>query len=239
MLNFVICDDDLNTLNKLSYMFESIFMEHNLEAEVVFKTSKDNELLSYINNNPINVLVLDIKLHSNMNGLEIANLVRKHSKNCYIIFTTGHPEYVFQAYQYKTFDYLCKPITKERLEETVLRLFEDINESPANKQYIRLNSKNTIIDAKEIDYIKRDGMKLIFHTNSRDYEVYSSFAKVQEQLPNNFIRCHKSFIANVNKIKKLEPSSNTIYFDNNHQCDIGPKYKSDFMKGVQIYGDLE
>lgn len=238
MLNFIVCDDNLNTLNKLSYMIESIFMKNDLEAKIAFKTTTDSELLSYLKDNLVDVLLLDINLNSKLNGLEIANQVRKKNKDCYIIFTTAHSEFVFLAYKCKTFDYLCKPITKERLEETILRLFDDIQGSTSHKKYIRIDNKNTIIDENEIQYIKRDGMKVIFHTNSRDYEVYSSFNKLQDQLPNNFVRCHKSFIANVKNITKLEPASNLIYFNNNTTCDIGPKYKDDFMKGVDIYGSF-
>lgn len=239
MLNFVICDDNANVLNKLSHMFESIFMKNDLKAKIAFKTTKDSELLSYVTENPIDVLVLDINLHSKLNGIEIANSIRKKNKDCYIIFTTAHSEFVFLAYQCKTFDYLCKPITNERLEETILRLFDDMQGSTSNKKYIRLDNKNTIIAENEVQYIKRDGMKLIFHTNSRDYEVYSSFTKLQDQLPKNFVRCHKSFIANVNNITKLEPASNLIYFSNNSTCDIGPKYKIEFMKGVNFGGNIK
>ena len=236
MLNFVLCDDNLGILNKLSHMFESIFMKHDLEAQIAFKTTNESELLSYIKEKPIDVLVLDINLHSELTGLEIAKQVRNQNKDCYIIFTTGHSEYVFLAYQCKTFDYICKPVTEERLKETVLRLFNDIQESTSNKKYLRLDNKNTIIDVNEVQYIKRDGMKVIFHTSSRDYEVYSSFAKLQEQLPNNFVRCHKSFIVNVNNISKFDSTDNSIYFGNEHKCDIGRKYKDNFMNGVRVYG---
>ena len=239
MLNFVICDDTLNALKKLSHMLESIFIENNLDARVVFTTTKADDVLSYINDNPIDVLVLDINLHSDLNGIDIANQVREKNKDCYFIFTTAHPEYVFLAYKCKTFDYLCKPISQECFEETILRLFDDIQKSASNRKYIRLDNKNTIIAESEVHFIKRDGMKIIFHTDSRNYEVYSSFAKIKEQLPNNFIRCHKSFIVNVNNISKLEPSSNLIYFNNNSTCDIGPKYKHDLMKGVDLHGCLK
>ena len=236
MLNFILCDDNEKVLNKLSHMFDNIFIKNDFEAKVAFTTTKDSVLLDYIKKNPIDVLVLDINLHSKLSGLEIAKQVRDQNKDCYIIFTTGHSEYVFLAYQCKTFDYICKPITEERLNETVLRLIDDLNKGRSRKKYIRLNNRNTIIDEGEVQYIKREGMKVIFHTKSRDYEVYSSFAKLQEQLPNNFVRCHKSFIANVHNITKLEPTANAIYFDNGFKCDIGPKYKSDFIKGVKLYG---
>lgn len=239
MLNFVMCDDNLNALNKLSHMFESVFMKYDLKAQIAFKTTNEHELLSYVKENPTDVIILDINLKSNLTGLDIASQLRKAHNNSYIIFTTAHAEFVFLAYKCKTFDSLCKPVTQERLEETVLRLFDDIKNNSSEKSYIRLDNKNTIIDGNEVQYIKRDGMKIIFHTKSRDYEVYSSFAKIQSHLPKNFIRCHKSFIANVNNIEKIEPTSNLVYFKNNDTCDIGPKYKEDFMKGVCTFGYVE
>ena len=239
MLNFVMCDDNLNALNKLSHMFESVFMKYDLKAQIAFKTTNEHELLSYVKENPTDVIILDINLKSNLTGLDIASQLRKAHNNSYIIFTTAHAEFVFLAYKCKTFDFLCKPVTQERLEETVLRLFDDIKNNSSEKSYIRLDNKNTIIDGNEVQYIKRDGMKIIFHTKSRDYEVYSSFAKIQSHLPKNFIRCHKSFIANVNNIEKIEPTSNLVYFKNNDTCDIGPKYKEDFMKGVCTFGYVE
>ena len=130
----------------------------------------------------------------------------------------GHLEYSLVAYKLKTFDYLAKPITLERLEETVLRLVEDVNGQP--KKYIKIDNKNTLVDENEILYIKREGMKLIYHTASKDYEAYSSFAKMEPVLPKNFSRCHKSFIVNLNKIVHVEPVSSSIYFDNNSSCEI-------------------
>ena len=238
MLNFVICDDNLDILNKLSYMLDKIFIKHDLSAHVTYKTTDSNELLSFSNDNSIDVLILDIQLKSNTNGIDIANKIRETNKDIYIIFTTAHSEYVFLAYKCKTFDFLCKPITLERLEETILRLYDDIYGSKNKKRYLKLDNKNTIIDENEIQYIKRNGMKLIFHTKSRDYEIYSSFSKIQDKLPKNFIRCHKSFIANINNISKLEPTSNLIHFGDK-TCDIGPKYKNEFMKGVEIYGNIK
>lgn len=123
MLKFVLCDDNKNTLNQLSIMLESIFLKNDLEAEIVFKSHTESELLNYIENNTIDVLILDIQLSTKSTGIDIANKIREHNKDCYIIFTTAHSEFVFLAYQCKTFDFICKPITKERLEETVLRLF--------------------------------------------------------------------------------------------------------------------
>ncbi len=237
MLNFVICDDNLNILEKFSKILENIFIKYNYDAQIGFKTDNVDNLLDYIDDNKTDVLILDINLKSNQSGLEIASKVRKRNKDTYFIFTTAHLEYAMMAYKFKTFDYLAKPVTSERLEETIIRLFEDVNGLP--KRYIKIDNKKTIIDESEILYIKRDGMKLIFHTKSRDYETYSSFIKIQASLPSNFIRSHKSFIVNVDNIVNLDPVSNIVFFDNGSTCDIGPKYKKDFIEEVKKHGHFE
>ena len=195
MLNFVICDDNPNILDKFSKILETIFIKHNFDAEIGLVTSDVDKLLNYIDDNRTDVLILDINLRSDKSGLEIASKVRERYKNTYFIFTTAHLEYAMMAYKFKTFDYLAKPVTSERLEETIVRLFEDVNGLP--KKYIKIDNKKTIIDEGEILFIKRDGMKLVFHTKNRDYETYSSFNKIQDLLPSSFVRAHKSYIVNI------------------------------------------
>ena len=238
MLNFIICDDNVNMLSKLSKILENIFLKNNYDAKVDFVSDDPNKILEYVYVNNVDVAILDINLKSSKTGLELAEKIREHNKKTYLIFTTGHLEYAMIAYKFKTFDYIAKPITQERLEETINRLFNDVFAQP--KKYLKIDNKNTIIDENEINYIKRDGMKLVFCTDSRDYEVYSSFNKLKDSLPSNFVRCHKSYIANVNKISNLEPVENRIIFNNsNFSCDIGPKYKNNLMEVINNYGNLE
>ena len=237
MLNFVICDDNKNIADKLENLLESIFTKNNYDGCVVFKSDNADDILSYIDSNPVDVFMLDINLKSSKSGLELAEEIRNKKNDAYIIFTTGHLEYAMVAYKYKTFDYLPKPITYDRLELTIKRLFEDANET--NKNYIKIDNKNTLIDQNQIEYIKRDGMKLVFHTVTRDYTSYNSFNKIQDMLPTNYKRCHKSYIANLNQIKDVEPIAGIITFKDGSTCDIGPKYKREFMEKIKNYGNFE
>lgn len=237
MLNFVLCDDNKNILDKLSQMLENIFIQNDYSAKITYTCDNADDLFDYLSKNNTDVLFLDINLKNKLTGLDIAERIRKKNKKIYIIFTTGHLEYAMVAYKYKTFDYIAKPITYDRLEDTIVRLFEDVN--GLNKRYLRIDNKNTLIDESEIQYVKRDGMKLVFHTPSRDYDTYSSFNKFQDRLPKTYIRCHKSCIANINQIKDIEPVSGTITFKDGSTCDIGPKYKSEFMEVLKSYGSFE
>ena len=76
-------------------------------------------------------------------------------------------------------------------------------------------------------------MKLVFYTNTRKYETYSSFSKISGELPANFVRCHKSYVANIIKISNINMSDNSISFKNDKYddlCFIGPKYKNNLME---------
>ena len=230
MLSFVICDDNLHMVNRLAFLFEEAFSKGDFDAVISLKTTNYKTLLDYISNNNVDVVVLDIQFNDvELTGLDIAKTIRNINKKCYIIFTTSHMEYVMQAYKLKTFDYLIKnTITVDLLVETLTRLFDDFSSSSNN--FIKIDSKGTFIDINDVMFIEKDGMKLIYHTFSDNYDTYSSFSKVKHMLPPNFIRCHKSFIANLNNITSVNFSCNKITFKNNLVCYIGPKYKKNFME---------
>lgn len=85
MLNFVICDDNLNILDKFSKILEKIFIKYGYDAKIGLKTDNVDELLAYIDENKTDVLILDINLKSNKSGLEIASIVREKNKDTYFI----------------------------------------------------------------------------------------------------------------------------------------------------------
>ncbi len=232
MLNFVLCDDNLNSLDKFSKMLNLVFINNNLDAQITLASGDANETLNYIKNNVVDVAILDIDLHSEISGIELAQKIRAANKKIYIIFATAHLEYLLLAYKCKTFDYLPKPITLNNIESTILRLFADIKQNSFNKKYIKINNRDTVINADSIYYIEKNNTKVIFKTDTIDYCTYSSFNKIKDSLPSNFIRCHKSYIVNVNKIESIEKS--TIHFDktNTIKCYIGQIYKNRFWEEI-------
>ncbi|NLC87919.1 MAG: response regulator transcription factor [Clostridiaceae bacterium] len=239
MLNFVLCDDNKIILDRLSKVLESLFIKHNLDAEVSFTSIDPLSTLEYVKSNTVTAIFLDIDLKSNISGLDLASKIREIDNKVYIIFTSAHLEYILIAYKYKTFDFIPKPITSERLEETIIRIINDIKDYKIKTKFIRLSNRNTIINQDSVKYIKKDGMKLVFYTDTRKYETYSSFAKISNELPPNFIRCHKSYIANVDKITDIDTNNNLVFFDskNNSSCYIGPKYKNKLMEVFNYDGN--
>jgi two-component SAPR family response regulator len=118
-------------------MLENIFIKNDFEAKITFTSDDADEILEYVCLNKTDVVILDINLKSNKSGLELAEAIREKNNNVYIIFTTAHLEFAMVAYKFKTFDYIAKPITQDRLEETIKRLFNDVYSQP--KKFLKID----------------------------------------------------------------------------------------------------
>lgn len=225
MLNFVLCDSSSSFLNSLEKALNKLIVKDNFCANIAYKSTEVSDVYEYIKKSTADVLFLDAS------GTELAKKVRALNKNTYIIFITSHNEYTSLAFEIKAFDYLPKKITLDRLEKTLIRLFDDMKSS--SNTFIPLNSK-TFINQEDIYYIMKDGMKAIFKTCNDTFETYCSFSKLFDILPDNFVRCHKSYIANVDNISRIELGESTLFFDKSEKCYIGPKYRDTFMGTINL-----
>lgn len=232
MLNFIICDDELSILNKICSLFKKAFLQNDFNAKIVLKTTNYMDVLTFVSSNPVNVVVLDIGFKNcSLTGLDVAKKIREINKNCYIIFITNHFEHLVEAYDCKTFAYIFKnALSFENVNKTLVRLFDDI--SGMTSKFLKIDHKGTFVDLNDVQFIEKNRMKLIYHTSHSNFETYNSFTKIEETLPENFVRCHKSFIANINNISNISLSDNKIVFKNNSICYIGPKYKNIFMEMI-------
>lgn len=236
MINFTLCDDNTLLLSKLETMLESIFLKYDFNAQIALSTTNPQELISYVNSNNIDVLFLDIDLNYGFNGIDIAKTLRKNNPLMYLIFITGHFEYIISAYECKTFDFIQKPFSQSKLESTIIRLFDDINDNRPN--FIKLSNNRELVNQNLINFIQKDGMKAIYNTDNGNLKSYDSFNNLSINLPDSFVRCHKSYIVNMNKISSINLSENTISFSSS-KCFIGPKYKNDFMEVLNNYGNIK
>ncbi len=229
MIRFALCDDNVQLLSKLKEMIELIFIKHDFDASVVFYSESTTKLLNFISSNDVDVLFLDIDFHSKLNGIEIAKIIRKSHKNIYIIFITAHFEFIVSAFECKTFDFIQKPFSQQKLERTIIRLFNDLYSD--NVSFIKLNNKHKLINQNSVNYIQKQGMRTIYKTSNGEITTYGSFSQIERSLPTNFVRCHKSFIVNIENISSVDLKNNIINFKNSETpCYIGPKYKNSFME---------
>jgi len=220
MLNFMICDDNPHIVESTSKFLESIFIKHDIDANIALRSCNYDEIIDYARNNTIHVALMDVELNSNKTGIDIAKELRKINKNVYFIFFSAHMQYVFDSLKARIFDYLLKPITYEKLEDCIIRLSNDIKKS----KYIRFNHK-IAVNRDDILMIEKKGLKCIVHLLDTDLAIRLTLDEAHHKLSEEFIRCHKSYIANQNKIQSINYLENKLVLENNIYCPIGPKYK--------------
>ena len=154
----------------------------------------------------------------------------------YIIFITGHFEYIVSAYECKTFDFIHKPFN---IEKTVNRLAEDIRNN--STKFLNLSNNKQLVNQSLVNFIEKSGAKTVFNLTTGVVETYGSFNKIFLGLPKNFVRCHKSFIVNINTIRNIHLHKDTILFKtpSNAFCFIGGKYRKTFMEVINNYGNFK
>ncbi|MBU2938507.1 LytTR family DNA-binding domain-containing protein [Lacinutrix sp. C3R15] len=197
------------------------------------------EALDFINNNNIDLVFSDIEM-PNISGIELIKALE--GKVPYFIFTTAYPQYALEGFDLNAADYLVKPIPFPRFIKAVNRVKEMIklnqtntfvNFSSAGGEttvqeddfiFVKSEYENLKIDIKEIKYIQglKDYLK-IHSEKSKPILTLMSFKEIQSKLPENtFIRVHRSYIVNVNKITSIQKNRIII---KDERIAIGESYK--------------
>lgn len=193
------------------------------------------EAVSFLQDNDVDLMFVDI----NMPDISGMDFVKSLKNPPGIIFTTAYSEYAIEGFKVDAIDYLLKPIGYSDF----LRAAEKANErlKPGNEKSVQLESSEKFllikseykilrINLTDVKYIEGMREYLRIHAeNQKPVMTLMSMKKMEEYLPDkDFIRVHRSYIVNKNKITVIE--RNRIVFDNDVYIPIGDQYKSSFKK---------
>ncbi len=204
-LKCIIIDDEPIARKILQEFIEEIdYLELAGQAENPLKA------MSLLNNNDVDIIFLDINMPK-INGIDF--LKSSHTK-ANIIMTTAYAEYAAEAYGLDVLDYLVKPIAFDRFLKACNKAKEnhDLKKlsvtQPQNSSdhfFIRCDNHIEKIFFYDLLYVEAMLNYVMLHTNSKKMMVYVTIKSLEDQLPLDiFIKVHKSFIVNINKIKSIE-----------------------------------
>lgn len=226
-MNCIIVDDEFPACEELKYFINKY---SNIEIKSIFHSSLT--ALEYLTNNPVDVIFLDINMPK-LNGLEFAKLVN----NTKVIFVTAYREYGAAAFDLNAFDYLVKPYSKERIVATFNRL-KNLQEKKIQKLSIVCEDKISIVDLRNIIFIEAKQHNVDIYAKGRKYTMCEGISKLQMKLPKTFIRCHRKFIVNTDKIIEITSWFNYTYLltleGTNEKVPVSRHYMSDFKNFMHI-----
>lgn len=118
-----ILEDKEKEINILEDMLYDIAEENDIKIDIEFASQSWKDFMDNLQHYIINTCFLDIDLNTvEMNGMDVAEKIDEMDKGIKIIFITGHNQYMGNAFKVSTFDYLHKPLNKEDLRNTLIRL---------------------------------------------------------------------------------------------------------------------
>lgn len=199
--------------------------------------SYDNPLdaIEFLDVQPVDLIFADIQM-PDLTGIEFARSLGNTPK---IIFTTAYEKYAIEGYKLNAIDYLLKPFSYEeflRAAQKARKLNElETNATPSievNNQFLFLKSEYKIrrINFNDILYIEglKDYIKVYINGEIKPIISLNSLKSLEQKLPETgFMRVHRSFIVNLNRIGTIEHSR--IIFGKTY-IPVSDLYKEKFQE---------
>ncbi len=212
MINCIIVEDELPAREELKF-----FLEQEEEINLMGEFENPMDVLDFLEKNSIDVIFLDINMPE-MNGLNLSKIITKIYPKIKIIFITAYKEYAVDAFEVKAFDYILKPYSETRIKNLLKSLLvteqniNSVKNKGLKKITINIDDKLHIISINDIDFIEAFEKETHIFSNEKIYISKIKMSKWEELLADeNFYRCHRSYIINLDKITEIEQWANSSW----------------------------
>lgn len=223
MINFIICDDNLNDRKMTHQVITKYMMKNEIDYKIHLYDDYNRDFVSVINKKlPFKIYILDIETPSG-SGIDMARIIRNKDVDSVIIFLTGHDDlskvvakkdFLFLTFINKFDD--CERRLKEALEKAlqVIKV----------RKTIRFKDGGCIynINLDDILYITKDSVerKCIIKTDYAEFKIGKNLSEVIDMLNDNFVKTHRACVVNTKRIASYNKPKRLITFDNGEVIDI-------------------
>lgn len=224
MIKIAICDDEVYQLDTTFNLLSTILNEESIDIDML-KFTSSLELLNFLHDNEsyFDIVFLDIVMDG-INGIDLAKFIRKSDSFVNIIFTTTSKDYLLDGYDVNATSYLLKPIIYKKIKDVILNCIDNITEKTNNFFCVKINKNIYKLNLKDIIYFESSLRKIIIHRENNDNFVFhNKLDKVETEFDiTNFVRCHKSYLVNLNYVKEIKNSN--LITKNNSKIPISRTY---------------
>lgn len=232
MIHCIIVDDEPLALNILEgYIRQTPFLE------LAGKFTNPVKAFQYLSEHPIDLLFLDVQM-PDLSGLE---LISGLETKPVLIFTTAYGEYALQGFRANALDYLLKPIdypdflrAANKAKEWICAKNKSGLNIHSNKDFLFIKSEYKLIriNFSDIKYIQGMSEYVQIHLLSgKPIMSLLSLKALEAQLPVDlFMRVHKSYIVNLQKINVIE--RNAIHYNDGVIIPVSHQYKNKFLEYI-------
>ncbi|MEQ6166297.1 MULTISPECIES: LytTR family transcriptional regulator DNA-binding domain-containing protein [unclassified Ekhidna] len=197
--NIVIVDDELmiaemtkEMLLELGYNVVGIAKNHE-EADLIFSSPQQ-----------IDLVILDINLSEQKDGIDLAREIEKKYKFPFIYLTSySDPRTIKKASSTTPAAYLLKPFTQDDLFTTI-EFLRARGKKSTEFVFLKVGAKKVKISVQDIYYIKSDNNYLDVVTEEKKFIIRNSLDNFLSELKtNDLVRVHRSYAVNIQKVKAI------------------------------------
>jgi two-component system, LytTR family, response regulator LytT len=186
------------------------------EFKIIAESDNGKKALKQIKQLYPDVIFVDIDLPG-LNGIDLVKSLQQFDYTPMVVFFTSYPQYAVQGFEFNALDYLVKPISQDRLAKTIEKIKKNFEETKPNiapvskpKEYlqyltIQINKHSYVVNVNDIVYISvQEGTVLIKLKNNLGTVRYRSIKQLESELdPRQFVRAHRKYLVNVEKIEEI------------------------------------
>lgn len=216
MLKALIVEDEYPARMELRYLLEP----YHDEIEIIGEAQSVREALALTEAIDYDVIFLDVEMPG-ANGLELARHLKTHKPHTRVVFVSAYENYAVDAFAIEVVDYLLKPVSPDRIAETMRRLInptggtdksrEDTAQPPLDWVPCEQNGHTVPIPVSDIVYVVAEREIIYVCTYQDRLATRFTLQELQDRLPEPFLRTHRSFIANMHKVREIMPYFNGTY----------------------------
>ena len=228
-MNIKIYEDDINMANRIYEKVDVYFKKilYNYQINKIYS----NYLIDYQHNKG-DIIFLDINL-GEINGIELAEVIRTNNNRAVIIFVSSLNELVFDSFIVQPFNFIRKLHFESDMDRCLSKLEQYIM---SNYKIIHFKSKGRDISVKleDIIYIESFLHDIVIHTINCNYKSKGPLISfIQDVNSSNIVRIQKSYAINMAWIEEIKQSD--ILLKNKKKLCIGGTYKKGFLELYNNY----
>jgi len=237
MVNIILCDDEVESLQRTQDEIERIKTRLLYPVEVITYTDTDY-LMERINNRELesDILIIDVDMPK-MSGLDIAKYIRQNKLDIVIIFLTGHDEYVYSSFEFSPLRYIRKEFIKEELLYALIAACNNVDTKKNEYILIKAIDGNYHIKTSEILYYQMENRRCnvyladgcVFFTKYKIKEL----RKIVEEKDDAFVQVNSGCVVGLRHIRFM--SKGDIGLEQDKIFQISRRKKTEVEKIVIDY----
>ncbi len=225
-MNILIVEDETRIARRIERMTHDILGDTIQSLKLI---STLQEALAFIENNPLDLVLLDLNLNGD-DGFGL--LTQAVSGSFHTIVISAYKDQAIKAFEHGVLDFVPKPFNRERLEQAFIRATVKEKTESNLVKYLAVKKRHQIqlVPIEDVMYIKGAGAYTELYLTDGTKELHDkSLEKLEQLLSNAFERIHKSYLLKIDKIKEIKVSSGskyTVELKNGERLPVGrTKYK--------------